>query len=313
MVESMPAEVVLLDGGLGQEISRRARRSEPHPLWSIMVMREEPDVVVSAHRDFLAAGARVMTLNNYTATPTRLANHGMASELESVHRQASALLDQAIEESGTSRALISKMGCLPPLAASYVAEVAPDYARARSEYEQLIAVQSAHVDGFLVETMSNIAEMRAARDALIDAGQPVRIGLTLDDDGSNRLRSGESLAMAIEVLAGEQIDAVMVNCSQPEAIKPAIAILATLGCPFGAYANGFTTVAPLLPGGTVKDLKQRQDLDPEAYTAHVLQWIAEGATIVGGCCEISPKHIAHLHHTLNDQNISMTSFHTEQQ
>ena len=38
--------IVLLDGGLGQEISKRAKRSEPHPLWSLMVMMEEPQVVV---------------------------------------------------------------------------------------------------------------------------------------------------------------------------------------------------------------------------------------------------------------------------
>jgi S-methylmethionine-dependent homocysteine/selenocysteine methylase len=311
MTTDTPAQIVLLDGGLGQEISRRARRSEPHPLWSIMVMREEPEVVVSAHRDFLAAGARVMTLNNYTATPIRLANQGMGSELESIHRQASELLDQAIEASGIAPTQISKMGCLPPLAASYVAEAAPEYGRARQAYAQLIAVQSAYVDGFLVETMSNIAEMRAARDALIDAGESVRIGLTLADDGSNQLRSGESLTQAVAVLAEEHVDAVMINCSQPEAVMPALERLATLECPFGAYANGFTTVAPLRPGGTVKDLRQRHDLDPEAYTSHVMEWIAAGATIVGGCCEISPGHIAHLHDTLLTQNVSITSFQPE--
>ena len=63
--------VVLLDGGLGQEITRRSTRAKPHPLWSTMVMREEPQTVVDVHRDFLMAGARVLTLNNYTATPMR--------------------------------------------------------------------------------------------------------------------------------------------------------------------------------------------------------------------------------------------------
>ena len=85
------------------------------------------------------------------------------------------------------------MGCLPPLAASYVADAAPDYDSARSQYEQLIEVQIDHVDGFLVETMSNLTEMSAARDALVAANQPVRIGMTLEDDCSNRLRSGEPL------------------------------------------------------------------------------------------------------------------------
>lgn len=310
MHHSLPASVVLLDGGLGQEISRRAMRSIPHPLWSIMVMRDEPEVVVGAHLDFLAAGARVLTLNNYTATPTRLAGQGLASEFEAIHQQASQLLDDAISASDVPRAAISKMGCLPPLAASYVADVAPKYEAARAEYEQLIAVQAHLVDGFLVETMSNVAEMRAARDALASVGQRVRVGLTLADDGSNRLRSGEPLQMALEVLAEGPIDTVMVNCSQPEAITPAMTQLASLGCPFGAYANGFTTVAPLQPGGTVKDLERRVDLDPEAYSAYALQWMAQGATVVGGCCEISPAHIAHLHQELMECGISVHAFET---
>ena len=57
------------------------------------------------------------------------------------------------------------------------------------------------MDGFLVETMSNTIEMTAARDALVAAGQSVRIGLTVEDDGTNRLRSGEPLSKAIEELS----------------------------------------------------------------------------------------------------------------
>ncbi len=308
MPHASSSSVVLLDGGLGQEISRRSQRSEPHPLWSLQVMRDEPEVVTGVHRDFLVAGARVLTLNNYTATPARLAAHGMSDDFKAIHRQASALLDQAIEMSGCDRSELSKMGCLPPLAASYVAEVAPDYETARADYAALIDVQYTEVDGFLVETMSNIAEMRAARDALVEAHCAVRIGMTVEDDGSNRLRSGEPLEAALEVLAGGPIDAVVINCSQPESIAPALDLLKTLGCPYGAYANGFTTVATLRPGGTVKDLKQRVDLGPEAYTNHVLDWIEHGATVIGGCCEISPEHIAHLHRALLDRNLCVTKF-----
>ena len=308
MQHQSPSKVVLLDGGLGQEIIRRSTRAEPHPLWSIMVMREEPQTVVEVHQDFLMAGARVLSLNNYAATPMRLAREGMKSELAHIHQHASCLVDQAIENTGIPRSTVSKMGCLPPLAASYVAEVAPDYDRARRQYEQLIAAQIDHVDEFLVETMSNIPEMSAARDALVAANQTVRIGITLKDDNSNQLRSGEAISDAVETLANGPLDAVMINCTRPETVPKALTELAKLGCPYGAYANGFKTIAPLRPGGTVKGLECRYDLDAEAYTTHVLQWLQLGATIVGGCCEITPLHIQHLHKTLLDRNILITSF-----
>ncbi len=300
--------ITLLDGGLGQEISRRASRSEPHPLWSIMVMLEEPDVVVETHRHFIDAGARVLGVNNYAATPTRLARAGLESEFESIHQTAIQLLNRAIDESGVDPSIVNRMGCIPPLAASYVAEVAPNYDLAYAEFLKIIRVQEGLVDGFLVETMSNIAEMRAARDALVATGHSVYMGLTLEDDQSNRLRSGESLEDALDVLSQGPLDACVINCSQPEVVSSALPLLKTLGCPFGAYANGFTTVAPLKPGGTVKDLKERVDLSPEVYAQHALDWIQAGATIVGGCCEISPQHIAHLHQALLDEHFEIGHF-----
>ena len=303
-----PSEVVLLDGGVGQEITRRSTRAEPHPLWSIMVMREEPQTVVDVHRDFLMAGARVLTMNNYAATPIRLARVGLESELTHIHHHASHLLDQAIENTGISRSSLSKMGCLPPLAASYVADVAPDYDSARSQYEQLIEVQLDHVDGFLVETMSNLTEMSAARDALVAANQPVRIGITLEDDCPNRLRSGEALSSALEILADGPLESVMINCSHPETITATLRELANLECAHGAFGNGFKSVAPLRPGGTVKDLEHRPEMNAEAYTAHALEWLQLGATIIGGRCEITPSHIRHLHQALLDRNILTTSF-----
>ena len=142
----------------------------------------------------------------------------------------------------------------------------------------------------------------------LQAGQSVRIGLTVEDDGTNRLRSGEPLSTAIEELSNGPIDSVLVNCSRPEVVTRAFDELRKLGCRYGAYANGFTTVAPLRPGGTVKELVSRVDLGPEKYTEYVLNWIASGASIVGGCCEISPAHIEHINQAFIDRGISAVNF-----
>ena len=61
------ADIAFLDGGLGQEIQTRAKAS-PHPLWSVKVMYDEPEIVSAVHRDFILAGARVVTINTYTAS-----------------------------------------------------------------------------------------------------------------------------------------------------------------------------------------------------------------------------------------------------
>lgn len=75
------SEVTVLDGGMGQELRRRSNRPAS-PLWSAQVMLDEPDLVVQAHRDFIDAGARVITLNTYSATPQRLARDADPGLLE---------------------------------------------------------------------------------------------------------------------------------------------------------------------------------------------------------------------------------------
>ena len=53
-------------------------------------------------------------------------------------------------------------------------------------------------------------------------------------------------------------------------------------------------MAALQPDGNVDVLEARNDLGPAAYAQHALAWAASGATILGGCCEIGPAHMAEL-------------------
>ena len=92
--------VVLLDGGLGQEIYRRAR-SVSSPLWSVAVMQEQPEVVTAVHADFIRAGAKTLSLNTYAATPTRLREQGLLDQLATIHQQAFDVLGQAIRNTAS--------------------------------------------------------------------------------------------------------------------------------------------------------------------------------------------------------------------
>ena len=70
----------------------------------------------------------------------------------------------------------------------------------------------------------------------------------------------------------------------------------TLGLPFGAYANGFSQISglPLPDDDEAPDYTHRHDLTPEKYADFALRWVAMGAALVGGCCEVGPAHIRHL-------------------
>jgi len=51
--------ITLLDGGMGQEVTRRSGVA-PTPLWSTRVMLDNPEIVQSAHLDFINAGADII-------------------------------------------------------------------------------------------------------------------------------------------------------------------------------------------------------------------------------------------------------------
>jgi len=295
-------KIVLLDGGLGQEIFRRSGKPA-HPLWSVQVMMEQPEVVQAVYQDFIKAGARIITLNTYSATPTRLRRDGQLEWFEKLQRKALAIAQDARDESG---AAVQIAGCLPPLVGSYSPGSAPAYADSLEEYRQITAIESQGVDLFICETMSSIAEGRAAAEAALETGRKTLLSFTLADDGSNRLRSGEPLEDALREIQDLKLNGILLNCSLPEVISRAMEVLKTSNLPFGGYANGFTSVEALKPGGTVDALSAREDLTPEKYADFVMEWVKSGATIVGGCCEVGPGHIARVRDRLEEAGRQIT-------
>ena len=282
--------IVLLDGGVGQELYRRSTRPAA-PLWSVQVMMDEPHLVEAVHLDFIEAGARIITVNTYTATPHRLTREGLPDKFEALQGAAFAAAASAREKSGQA---VRIAGCLPPLVGSYRADLTPPEDECLANYRRIVAVQADHVDLFLCETMLSAAEARAATVAAAESGKPVWTALSVDDADGSVLRSGEGVAEGARAAVDAGADAVLINCSSPEAVATAMPLLAGIGVPFGGYANGFVSIAAMQPGGTVEALEARDDLDPATYADHAMSWIASGAAIVGGCCEIGPGHIAAL-------------------
>lgn len=290
------SDIILLDGGMGQELLRRSVQPA-HPLWSAKVLMDEPEIVQAVHEDFILAGARVITLNTYSATPERLEAEGRPDLFAPLQTRAIDLARAAATAQGGG---VRIGGCLPPLYSSYQPHLAEDYDTILGLYRRIVAAQRDHVDLFQCETLSSVNEARAALTAALESGLPVWLGLSVRDDDSRCLRSGEPLAGALAELVPMGPEAVLLNCSIPEAITTALPEVIATGLPAGAYANGFTSISALKQGGTVDVLKAREDLTPEVYGRHALGWVASGARIVGGCCEVGPAHIAHLSRALED-------------
>jgi len=290
-------QVTLIDGGMGQELLKRSG-AKPTPMWSAQVMLDTPDIVRELHADFIKAGARVITLNSYSVTPERLERDGLASDFERLQKSAMDIARAARDQVGRTDVRIA--GCLPPLVGSYRPDQAPEFDVMVDTYKRIVEIQKNHVDLFMCETMSSVEEAQAALTAALTSDLPVWVGLSVADDDSGLLRSGQPLEDAITSVDKLGASAKLLNCSKPEAINACWKVLASGQGPIGAYANGFTSIGALEPGGTVDSLAARQDLGPESYAAFAMHWVKQGANIVGGCCEVGPEHIAAIAKRLHE-------------
>lgn len=242
----------------------------------------------------------MITINSYTCTPTRLQRDGEKEWFEKLQWQATAIASEARDEMGEMAETVQIAGCLPPLIGSYTSDER-SFSELKREYEQIAAIQAPAVDLLLIETISNIKEAKAATEAALETGKTVGLSFTLSDQFPDQLRSGESIGEALEAIAGYSLGALMFNCSFPETITTGLEALKVLDIPYGGYANGFTSVAPLKPGGTVDLLAARTDLDEGKYAAHALDWVKNGASVVGGCCEVGPAYIEYLRKQLLEE------------
>lgn len=283
------SDIVLLDGGMGQELIKR-RGTPASVLWSAAVLADQPELVEAVHRDFIAAGAKVIVTNSYAITRPRLARNDASDRFEELQIRALDIAEQA--RRGAEGVVIA--GGLSPLTGSYQPGQTLPFDECVKQYAEIVALQRDRVDLFIAETMCTADEARSAVEAIKPTGKPAWIAFTVDDKDGTKLRSGEGLRQAAEAAIAHGAAAILVNCSYPEAVDVSMAELSGLSVPFGGYANGFKTVEPLTNESTVSVLEAREDVTPAAYADHVDGWVKAGATLVGGCCEIGPEHIAEI-------------------
>lgn len=283
--------LTLLDGGLGQELVARSA-GRPTGLWSAQVMIDDPDLVKKVHRDFFLAGADVATTNSYAIHRDRLQRYGREEQFADLHRQACQLAVSARDEHGYGQVA----GALGPIGGSYRPEQAPSVEQAAELYAEIALLQDPYVDVFLCETMASVAQARGAVMGARAGSKPVWLAVTVDDGDGTRLRSGEPVVDVLPLLEEFKLEALLVNCSAPEAIDQAIPLLVDHSRLIGAYANGFVKINAefLADNATVEVLEKRSNLGPTAYADFVEGWIRQGATLVGGCCEVGPAHIHEL-------------------
>lgn len=307
----------VLDGGLGTHLEALGA-DVSGSLWSARILRDDPDLIVRAHQDFLAAGAQVLTTASYQVTAEGLTEAGIdpveasqlwtrsvecAREAAARHRTRKKRTAEPVRstvrmpgaESGADRlenpvwvaASIGPFGAGPGPGTEYDGA----YGLSREQLRQwhaprLNALDEAGADLLLAETIPSLPEVQALLDLAGTSRCPVALSITVAGD---RLRDGTPLQqVAQELNAGQgMLVAVGVNCCSPSDAVGAVTVLAqTVGVPVIACPNSGETwdrAARMWTG-------RQDDLCDPARIARALR--TAGAAAVGGCCRVGPEGIA---------------------
>jgi S-methylmethionine-dependent homocysteine/selenocysteine methylase len=301
---NLPQRTILLDGGMGRELRFRGV-DVMTSIWSAKALIEAPQVVREVHRDFITAGADIITINSYGIVKSNLAWAGIEDRFKELNLFACDLAREACDASGRGVLIAAS---LPPLAGSYRPDRVGKFEEIEPLYREQAEVLAPHVDLLLCETMSSIDEGRAAVSGAMQTNKPVWVCWTLHEDRSGRLRSGEAFDQAVKTLSDLPVSGALANCCAPESITKAMPQLKQTGMKYiGGYANTFQPIPEDwdLTGEKRTDgpLGMRPDLDPDSYAAHANDWLNAGATVIGGCCGTRPAHIAKLKELIVAKNM----------
>jgi 5-methyltetrahydrofolate--homocysteine methyltransferase len=302
--ELLGQRIVVLDGAWGTRFQDagltpddyRGDRLQDHPQDVTgdpdLLNLTRPDVVLDAHREYLAAGADITTTNTFTATSIGQSDYGLQPLVMEMNLRGAQLARQAADEAG-GRFVAGSVGpmnvtlSLSPRVED-PAYRAVSFDQVRSAYaEQIQALADGGVDLLLIETIFDTLNAKAAIAAAREVAPhlPLWISVTIVDR-SGRTLSGQTVEGFWTAIGHASPLVVGVNCSLgAEEMRPYVAELSQLA---GTYTACH-------PNAGLPNAFGGYDQTP-GETARLLADFAGAGlvNIVGGCCGTSPAHTAQI-------------------
>lgn len=240
---------------------------------------KQPDLIRDIHKEYVRAGAELIETNTFGANPIKLAHYGLAGETETINQAAASL---ARDAAGTRASVLGAIGPLgiriEPFGEMAVTEARAAFGR------QVDGLLTGGVDGFIVETFSDVEEVRAAIEAIrARTTLPIVAQMTVGTDGKTYY--GTEPATFGPLLQAMGADVIGVNCSVgPAGVLEAIEQLArVVTVPLVAQPNA----------GLPREVADRKMYmaSPEYMAEYARRIVEAGARFIGGCCGTTPDHI----------------------
>jgi S-methylmethionine-dependent homocysteine/selenocysteine methylase len=280
---------VLLDGATGTELEKRGVPMHG-TAWTAEAVCTCPEIVTAVHRDYILAGAEVITVNSFSLAKHMLIPAGLAGQFRELNRTAVNLAALARDQVATAPVAIA--GSIAPT--TFCSEPAKGYLQRQEALagyvEQADILCQAGVDLLIVEMISDIEQGSLAVQAAIATGLPVWLGFSCRKTAAGELMlwdRGHTLSegvAAISPIGGSA--AFIMHTDVADAVQAFTELKSSWPGVLGIYAHSGVFV---MPNWQFNDV-----ISPTDYAREAGIWIDMGARIIGGCCGIGPVHIAEL-------------------
>ncbi|HHE72397.1 MAG TPA: betaine--homocysteine S-methyltransferase [Chloroflexi bacterium] len=270
--------LLIADGATGTMLQKAGLAPGAAPeRWNL----ERPDAIRALHRGYIEAGADLILTNTFGGSAIRLRRDGLEDRAAEVNRMAARI---AREMAGETVGVLGDIGptgeMMQPLGALSFEEAVAAFA------EQASALAEGGVDAILIETMSDLEEVRAAVEGVRKATDlPLLVTLSFDTRG--RTMMGVKPERAAKALLSLGVDVMGANCGRTlsETLEAVLKMRAV--APDATLMAKPNAGLPHAEGGDLV-----YDVTPEIMAEYARRFVEEaGVRIFGGCCGSTPDHI----------------------
>ncbi len=275
LLENRP---VITDGAWGTQLQALGlpMTGEPAEAWNL----SHPERVEQVARDYAEAGSRIILSNTFSGNRITLARHGFGDKAREINRAGAAISRKAVPQN------VSVFASMGPSGVMLLSGETTESELENAFSEQAEALAEGGADAIVVETMSDLAEARAAVKAAVRTGLPV-VACMVFDSGREKDRTmmgvtAEEAAAGLEEAGASAIGA---NCGNgPEGYLPICRRLReATSLPVWLKPNAG------LP--EIIDGRAAYSMSPESFARGIERLVQAGADFVGGCCGTTPEFI----------------------
>ena len=286
----------ILDGGMGQELHARGLVSKG-TLWMTSAVLDEKyhNLIIDTHLNYISAGAEVITTATFSSRIIRMKQNKVDHLFEFANKKACELALKAKEISNKE---VFIAGSIPAQFDTYKEDTRENKIIYDSFSKQINCIID-FVDFIYLDVISSGREIAIATEIIEKFNKPILVGIHLSKNG--RLPSGEKIKEVINKYKSSSWAGVLSSCVSIEIAEGSINELKIHDLPFGYKVNLWGNEEPLPirkiniakfneNAVNLNTIMGKRKIDDDIYKKLGQKFIDNGATILGGCCETSPKH-----------------------